>query len=395
MRRALLLVLLVLLAPHAQAAFLVAPVPEATPSPTPDPLRELNQRVDRIFRRYQTTGGSVVVARDGKIVYARDYGYKSLGERLPVDENTLFRVASVTKLVTGIGLMRLAEQGRLNLKEDIGQAYGYPIRNPRFPDIPLTLEQLMSHTASISSSNGFAVGDRTVKGTLGIQGPKNAWFLNARPGTRYQYSNFGAGVAGALMEAASGQSVNAYMTEQVFAPLRITAAYAASLIDAPEHLAHQYQDGKLYRSAQFYLNNGYEDAPDPERHITTAHGGLWIKSRDLARLGIALCGDGTVEGVRLLQEDSVLAIRQRGEDHPSPYRLFVERTDQVLQGHTFYGHQGLLNGVIASLYYQPETGFVFALTTNGCSTARQNRVSRLAMGLVEALYDLSMDSRGP
>jgi len=69
----------------------------------------MNEQVDRLFRRYQTVGGSVVVARRGEIVYARDYGYKSLGRRTPVDENTYFRIASVTKLVSGIGLMRLVD----------------------------------------------------------------------------------------------------------------------------------------------------------------------------------------------------------------------------------------------------------------------------------------------
>lgn len=383
-------------APPASTAAPPTDTPVPTPSPTPDPKALMDQQVDRIFRRYSTTGGSVVIAREGEIVYARDYGYKSLGRRLPVDENTLFRVASVTKLVSGIGLMQLMEQGKLELDGDIGEVFGYPIRNPRFPETPLTLRHLMSHTASISSSNGFAVGGRTVQGTLGMQAAKNSWFLNREPGTRYQYSNFGAGVAGAMMEAAAGQSANAYMLEHVFGPLQITAAYAASLIATPDDLSHQYQNGQLHRSAQSFLRNGYEDTADPERHISTIYGGLWINSRDLARLGIALCGNGTVDGVRLLREESVLNIRDRTDRHDSPYHLFVERTDHVLPGRTLYGHQGLLNGVIAALYYEPESGFVMALTTNGCNPARTNRVSRLSMALAEALYGFAAtDEKAP
>ncbi len=392
----LMLTALLVCALPAAASFVVAPepthtpmptdTPAPTPSPTPDPKALLDAEVDRIFRRYQTTGGSVVAAIGGDIVYARDYGYKSLGKRLPVDEHTLFRVASVTKLVSGIGLQQLIEQGKLTLDGDIGEVFGYPIRNPRFPDTPITLRHLMSHTASISASNGFAVGGRTVQDTLGMQASKNAWFLNKEPGTHYQYSNFGAGVSGAMMEAASQLSANAYMQQHVFAPLQITAAYAASLIGNPDDLSHQYQNGELNRSAQSYIRNGYEDTADPERHINTAYGGLWIGSRDLARLGIALCGDGTVDGVRLLKQESVADIRQRGTDPVSPYHLFVECTDKVLLGHTLYGHQGLLNGVIACVYYEPETGFVFAMATNGCSPARRDGVSRLSIALAEALY---------
>lgn len=372
------------------------PTPAPTPSPTPDPLTVMDEQVDRLFRRYQTVGGSVVVARRGEIVYARDYGYKSLGRRTPVDENTYFRIASVTKLVSGIGLMQLVDAGKLHLDRDIGRYFGYKLRNPYFPDTPITLRQLMSHTASLTSGNGFAVGQRPLQSMLSLEANKRAWYANKEPGSTYAYSNFGAGVAGALMEQAGGLSANAYMQRHVFEPLGITAAYAASLIPTPEDLSHQYQDRQLYRSAQTYISNGYEDTASPETHYNTTYGGLWIRSRDLARLGIALCEGGQVDGVQLISEKSARAMGtpQNGGGTSvtgdSPYGLFVERTDKVLAGHTFYGHQGLLNGVICSLYYEPQSGFVIAMTTNGCSPARRDRVSLLSIRLAEALYDFSL-----
>lgn len=372
------------------------PSPSPTPSPTPDPLTVMNEQVDRLFRRYQTVGGSVVVARRGEIVYARDYGYKSLGRRTPVDENTYFRIASVTKLVSGIGLMRLVDEGKLHLDRDIGRYFGYKLRNPHYPDTPITLRQLMSHTAALTSGNSFSVGQRPLESMLSLAANKRAWYVNKEPGTNYAYSNFGAGIAGALMEHASGLSANAYMQRHVFEPLGITAAYAASLIPTPDDLSHQYQDRQLYRSAQSYINNGYEDTASPETHYNTTYGGLWIRSRDLARLGIALCEDGEVDGVRVLSRQSAdaMGVPHQGAGSSvtadSPYSLFVERTDKVLPGHVFLGHQGLLNGVICSLYYEPETGFVIAMTTNGCSTARRDRVSLLSIRLAEALYDFTM-----
>ena len=76
---------------------------------------EIDAQVDRIFRNGKTTGGSVVVARHGEIVYARDYGMKDVRRRLPVDERTFFRLNSVTKMVSGMGALQLVEQGLLDL----------------------------------------------------------------------------------------------------------------------------------------------------------------------------------------------------------------------------------------------------------------------------------------
>lgn len=109
----------------------------ATPS-----LDEIDQEVDLIFRRAKTVGGSVVVMKDGQMVYARDYGMRNLHKKLPVDENTYFKMGSVTKMASSLALFQLIEDGSLDLDADIGQVFGYEIANPHFPKTPITLHQL-------------------------------------------------------------------------------------------------------------------------------------------------------------------------------------------------------------------------------------------------------------
>lgn len=362
---------------------------------------DIDARVDALFARYKVVGGSVVVAREGQLVYARDWGVRSLAAGDPVGEDTFFRIASVTKLVSAIGLMQQVERGTLALDAPIGEVLGYAAASPRFPDTPLTLRQLMSHTASLTSGNGFSVGGRTLEQIIGLQSGKAGYYTHRRPGRAYRYSNLGAGVTSALLEAVTGQSMDAYMRAHVFEPLGIQAAYAASRIAQPQHLSDQHQDGRLLHTADSFIQNGYEDFADPQRHYDTAYGGLWIPTRDLARLGIALAGDGTVEGVRLLQPASLLEMQanqaQAGASvqADSPYGLFLERTNTALPGHTLFGHQGILNGVSANLYFEPDTGFVFTLATNGGSTARQGGVTRLARALIKELYGPLIEDARP
>ncbi|MBE0601156.1 MAG: beta-lactamase family protein, partial [Firmicutes bacterium] len=102
-------------------------------------LNELNSLVDDSFKKSYTKGGALVIISGGQIVYERYYGYMEFARQIPVTENTYFRIASVTKMVTGIGLMKLNEQGLVALDADISDYFGYDIANTRFAKTPITL----------------------------------------------------------------------------------------------------------------------------------------------------------------------------------------------------------------------------------------------------------------
>ena len=106
----------------------------------------LDEQVDRIFRDAKTVGGAFLVAQEGEIVYERYYGEQQKTTHVPVTEKSYFRCASVTKLVTGIGLMRMMDDGLLDPDEDISAYLGYEAGNPRYPDTPITLRMLEGMT---------------------------------------------------------------------------------------------------------------------------------------------------------------------------------------------------------------------------------------------------------
>ena len=354
-------------------------------------LDELNWQADDYFKKSHTVGGAVVVTLGDQIVYQHYFGNQDSARQIPVTQNTYFRIASVTKMVSGIGMLQLLDQGLVDLDEDISSYFGYEIANTYYPGTPITLRQLMSHTSSVRGT--LPGSTRTLYSTLAKEERKNAYFNKTKPGSIYAYSNFGAGITGAIIEATTGENVNTYMRENVFGPLAIDASYVPSTLADPDSITNLYKyDGTRYRSASYVLKETYEDVADPETHYRTTIGSLWIRAEDLATLAIALCGDGSVNGVRLLSPETTALMRRdqasfgasvTGE---SPYGLFLQREDTLIDGHTFYGHQGMLEGILCNVYYEPETHFCFVMLTNGCHNVMDHHVGVLSRRMFNLAY---------
>ncbi|MCS6825916.1 MAG: beta-lactamase family protein, partial [Caldilinea sp.] len=116
----------------------------------------LNQKLEAILRTpgADLSGLAVVIYAQGRILYEGYFGYRwidpqHLERSLPVTAQTKFRVASISKLVTALATMQLVERGRLNLDADVSNALGWTLRNPYWPDLPITPRMLLTHTSSL------------------------------------------------------------------------------------------------------------------------------------------------------------------------------------------------------------------------------------------------------
>lgn len=358
--------------------------------------QDMDARVDEVFRATKTVGGAFVVARHGEVVYERYYGEQQKTTHVPVSEDTYFRCASVTKLVMGIGLMKMMDEGLLDPDEDISAYLGYTVRNPRYRDTPITLRMLMSHTAGLVENSSFARKASILSDMIDVGKKAGANFKKeVRPGSAYAYSNFGAGITGAIVESVTGMDVSSYMRETLFAPLGIDAAYSATQLENPDAIAATYhKDGSLYASPSYMLRQEYVQEAMPDTHYRVTIGSLLIRPRDLAKLGIALCGDGTVDGVRVLSEEAIAAMRrEHGEDidgitADSPYTFFTIRQDTLFDGLRVYGHQGTDEGIVCNLYVEPENELVIVVMTNGCNTRRDDGIMRITRRLAAIAEDV-------
>jgi len=355
----------------------------------------IDEQVDAAFRRVRSVGGAFVVAMGDEIVYERYYGVQQKTTNVPVTENSYFRCASVTKLVTGIGIMKMADEGLLDVDEDISTYLGYTVRNPRYMKQPITLRYLMSHTAGMVENASFSYKSSILSDMIDIEKKASANFKKAvPPGSQYTYSNFGAGITGAVIESVTGQDVSSFMREFLFAPLGIDAAYHVSQLEEPDFICATYKkDGSLYAAPSYMLRQEYLAEADPDHHYRTTIGSLQIRPRDLARLGIALCGDGTVDGVRVLSEEAIAMMRApHGENtdgitEDSPYSFFTIRQDTLFDDRTVYGHQGTDEGVVCNLYTEPESGMTIVVMVNGCQSKRVDGIMSITRSLAGIAWD--------
>lgn len=341
--------------------------------------------VDR-FRARDVVGGAVIIARDGEILYGYDYGYKKASRRDEVSLDTCFHAASVTKMVSAIGLMQLLNQHEIPLETPVQDIVGFQIENPNFPGQPITIRQVLSHTSSFAEVQYLTPQWEKIK-------PGSSYFsaVNA-PGTAYEYSNMNGGLIGAMIEALSGQSVNTYMRENVFDPLGINAAYHAALLPDPSDISSKLRkNGENFRSAEKEIATfkDYEDTCDPRAHTDITSGSLYISPNGLIRIVMLLAGGGELDGVRILPEETVALMMQpqhliegSSVKAESRYGLCLARVEGM-PGGIWYGHQGRWQGLSSNAYFQPDTGLCVVVFANGYSAKTQDNVVTIARAFME------------
>lgn len=226
----------------------------------------------------------------------------------PVGIDDPVRVASISKLVVALGVMRLVEDGKLNLDRDVSAYLGWKVRNPAFPDAPITLRHLLSHRSGLRDSVDYIVpldGDLSA-----VMANDKAWELRHSPGDYFSYANINSPLIAAVMESATGERFDRLMARLVLGPLKLDACFnwgagcsdhrraqAVTLlrpngdlardaaIKGPDPCAvYPASDGSCDVEALYRLGrNGSAFSPQ---------GGLRISARDLAVIGRLLLNQG-------------------------------------------------------------------------------------------------------
>ncbi|HET8841702.1 MAG TPA: serine hydrolase domain-containing protein [Ktedonobacteraceae bacterium] len=238
-------------------------------------------------------GATVSVVKDGKILFAKGYGFADIQQSEPVNAaTTLFRIGSVSKLLTWTAVMQLAEEGKVNLQVDVNtylKTFQLPATYPQ----PITLANLLTHTAGFEDS-----GISNYVPTAHDLQPLGQWLathIPARvraPGVLTSYSNYGATLAGYIVEQVSGMSFDQYIEQHIYAPLDMRQSTFRQPVPSQfaAHLSQGYTavDG-TYRADPFE-NIQYEPA-----------GSMSSTAIDMAHFMIAHLQDGRYGNTRILQ----------------------------------------------------------------------------------------------
>ncbi len=321
------------------------------------------------------------------IVAQRVGGMADLARQRALRIDDPVRVASISKLVTAIGVMRLVEAKRLDLDADVSRWLGWRLRNPAFPDVPISLRMLLSHRSSLTDRIDYVLPLDADMGAI-LADPA-AWDGDHPPGAWFRYTNFNFPVIAAVMERATGERFDRLMARLVLTPLKIDGCFnwTACSPAARARAVVLYRGRKAVKDGDAATACPVTPARDGSCDLTrwragangamfAPQGGLRVSVLGLARIGRLLLGRGTMDGVRLLTPRSVALLqtplwRFDGANGESDggflcrYGLAVTflatpaagcRDDPFGDGRARFGHAGEAYGLRSGLWIDPASG---------------------------------------
>ena len=331
--------------------------------------------VERVFHQQVQSAGIVgsglLVVRDGRVAATAFEGYQDLDSKRPVDAETIYHWASITKTFTGIAIMQLRDRGRLALDDPIVKYVPEfrQIHNPFGDPSQVTIRHMMTHSSGLRAPTWPWGGDQpwhpfepTRWEQLVAMMPYTE--LNFAPGSKYSYSNPGVIFLGRIIELLSGDDYEVYVTKNILMPLGMRASFfdRAPYYLVP-HRSHSYVKTESgLKEARFDFDTG----------ITVSNGGLNAPLTDMAKYLAFLVSDGsspldeTVLKRSSLDEMWKPQIRASdgegatGDDAQAGLSFFVERHGNV----ELIGHSGSQNGFLSHLYVHRPSRTAYAIAFN-------------------------------
>lgn len=354
---------------------------------TPDSVSaELTRTLEKIAARGFINGFSVAIVNQKGTLYNKGFGYADVQQDKKYTQNSVQNIASISKTLIGIALLKAQELGKLNLDDPVNKYLPFEVSNPYFPDKQITVRQLATHTSSIKdpaayekygyvlreknnnetkvnrnfrSPDDMIYYDTFLKEILSTNGKwyRKKNFLKVEPGERFEYSNIGAGLAALVIEKATGESFNEFTKKYIFKPLKMSqSGWFHAKINAAER-------SKLYSTnkaelASFQLVN-YPD------------GGLITSSTDLGKYLTELISGYQGTGKLLTKENYAQLFKPNLTD-----KNFKERNENIyndeynmgifmgISAQGQVGHTGGDPGVATHLFFNTKTGIGKILIVN-------------------------------
>ncbi len=317
------------------------------------------ERLDKIAQSMADRGlfnGAVLVARDDKVLLDKGYGLANLTWRVPNSPDVRFLLASLTKQFTAAAVMKLIEEGKIQLDEPIHRY----LQNTPASWAGITVRQLLSHTSGIPNHTEAEDFDLTKAKAVTPQALYQRFRnkpLDFSPGTSMHYSNSGYVVLGLLIESVSGMSYEDYLRSAIFTPLGMVDTGVARTEEITSRIATGYLlDGKTLRPAKFN-----------DMSVPFGAGTLYSTTGDLLKWQRALFG-GRVIGQKALKEMTT-PVR-----NDYALGLAIGRSG----GHTTYFHSGGIDGFSTFMQYDPQTRLTVIALANLQGAASQSLVRKLS-----------------
>jgi CubicO group peptidase (beta-lactamase class C family) len=331
------------------------PATAQTPASLPaDKLAKIEAAITAVMSRQSIPGLSIAIVTDNELRWQSGYGMADVENFVPAKASTVYRIASVSKTLTAVAAMQLAEQGKLDLDAPV-QKYA-----PSFPtkNFPITTRQLLAHLSGIRHYKPGEV-ERTNR-YESLTDALNIFKddpLEHEPGTRFTYTTFGYTLLGAVIEGASGMTFIDYMRERVFKPAGMKQTQADDLYTIIRNRARGYSPRVYGR-----FDGNFRNAALMDSSYKIPGGGLVSTAEDLARFAIAV-QNGALIKQEMFEQMTKSQKTRDGRETGYGYGWYIDRREGRQPDGSIW-HGGVQAGFTADLWIMPKKRFALVILTN-------------------------------
>jgi len=346
-----------------------------------------------VMDKFKAVGVSAVVIKDNHIVFSHSYGYNPVYSdttlRIDIPSDGIYWLASVSKTFISTTIMQLVEEKKLKLDDDVNKYLKFSVKNPYYPDVPVTIRMLLCHRSSIN--------DKHYGWTLKMMDSKtykkyNECFNDYRPGTKFDYCNLNYSLLGAIIENVTGLRFDQYIDKNICEPLGLNASFNLTKMDSKRLVRTlKYDKSKQRFQKNFSIYNYHyieEKLKDYQLGWSTASlspaGGMRMTAKDLAKWTLVHMNYGEYEGKRIISKDSELEMwKPRGTDRN--YGFAFSTYSKVVKGVNLRGMTGGSHGIHSLMFFEPEKKFGFVVICNGCTCGGNG--AKMNYEIVRLLYN--------
>jgi len=346
----------------------------------------LTKNLQSAFEKNAIIGFSVSVVDDKGLIYENGFGYTDIELSKKYTPNTTQNIASISKTLIGISLLKAQEQGKLNLNEPINKYLPFEIINPNYPKKPILIKHLAYHTSSIIDvdevySKSYVLKKSKhnenegvydwfnkpetkisliafIENSLTVNGKwySKETFANTKPGEIREYSNIGAALCAQIIEFATGQDYQSFTKDYILKPLKMTSSGWSSKDTDTTKRSRLFANKKML-IAEYSL-------------ITYADGGFITSNKDLGLFLTELMKGYKGEG-KLLSKESYEKLFEKQQfqniETGEEFGIFIEFSNKFIKiKDNVIGHNGSDPGVMTAMYFNPktETGKILLVNTD-------------------------------
>ena len=351
----------------------------------------LKHRIEGIRENFKSVGLYVSAVNKGVIVYSSTFGYNpdysDTTKRIPIRDNDLFLIASVSKTFVGTAILQLVEKKRIALDDDVNKYLDFSVRNPKYPQIPITIRMLLCHRSGLKRNSPYPDFLFVIK-----EGNTNkliSLFEDFAPNSKSSYSNMGFDILGAVIENVTGIRFDDYVNNNILKPLGLGGGYDVQKLDTSRFVrTYSYKDGKYVKLSPVYSKKRIQDKDYKLGYSTTVlwpAGGMVISGKDLTKYMLAHIKKGKLKGTkRILKEQSERLLWER--QMKSGFGLSFVHVSQTFIGVDLVGMTGGARGIHSVMMFNPEQKLGFVVICNGCTSKSADGIEMNKL-IMKELYD--------